>query len=128
MKQKMDNFSAQVERLIPQLRAPNTNISGKIVRVVGLTLEANGLAAPLGAHCQIEHLELDTFIDAQVVGFNGETLYLMPFTEPAGIGPGARIWVRSTTSRGGLGTELLGRVVNGLGSPIDGKGPIQYSE
>ena len=124
----MDNFSAQVERLIPQLRAPNTNISGKIVRVVGLTLEANGLAAPLGAHCQIEHLESDTFIDAQVVGFNGETLYLMPFTEPAGIGSGARIWVRSTTSKGGLGTELLGRVVNGLGSPIDGKGPIQYSE
>ena len=77
MKYKMNNFSEQVQRLIPQLRAPKTNISGKIVRVVGLTLEAKGVVAPLGAHCQIEHLELDTFIDAQVVGFNGEILYLM---------------------------------------------------
>ena len=128
MKYKMHNFSEQVQRLIPQLRAPKTNISGKIVRVVGLTLEAKGIVAPLGAHCQIEHLELDTFIDAQVVGFNGEILYLMPFTEPVGIGPGARIWVRSNNSKGGLGNALLGRVVDGLGNPIDGKGPIQYSE
>lgn len=128
MKQTMHNFSAQVERLIPQLRVPKTNTSGQIVRVVGLTLEAKGIAAPLGAHCQIEHLELDAFIDAQVVGFNGETLYLMPFTDPVGISPGARIWVRSNNSKGGLGTELLGRVVDGLGSPIDGKGPILYSE
>jgi len=128
MKYKMNNFSEQVQRLIPQLRAPKTNISGKIVRVVGLTLEAKGIVAPLGAHCQIEHLELDTFIDAQVVGFNEEILYLMPFTEPAGIGPGARIWVRSNNSKGGLGNALLGRVVDGLGNPIDGKGPIQYSE
>ena len=128
MKYKMHNFSEQVQRLIPQLRAPKTNISGKIVRVVGLTLEAKGIVAPLGAHCQIEHLELDTFIDAQVVGFNGEILYLMPFTEPVGIGPGARIWVRSNNSKGGLGDALLGRVVDGLGNPIDGKGPIQYSE
>ena len=124
----MIDFSSQVKQLIPQLRAPKTNTSGKIVRVVGLTLEALGIAAPLGAHCQIEHLELGSFIDAQVVGFNGDILYLMPFTEPAGIGPGARIWVRSSNSKGGLGTQLLGRVVDGLGSPIDGKGPIQYDD
>lgn len=120
----MYDFSSQVGQLIPHLRAPRINTSGEIVRVVGLMLEAKGINAPLGAHCQVEHLELGTFIDAQVVGFNGEALYLMPFTEVAGIGPGARIWVRSNSSKGGVGSGLLGRVIDAQGSPLDGKEAI----
>jgi flagellum-specific ATP synthase len=62
------------------------------------------------------------------VGFHDDLLYLMPYTEPGGIGPGARVWVRSNHSKASLGRDLLGRVIDGLGQPIDGKGPIDYTD
>ena len=120
----MIDFSQQVNEHIHSIRAPCVLTSGKLVRVVGLTLEAKGITAPLGAHCQVERSEKGTYIDAEVVGFQDDLLYLMPFTEPSGIGPGARIWVRSHNSKIAVGNGLLGRVVDGLGQPIDGKGPI----
>ena len=124
----MINFSGQVEQYIDSIQAPPVSVSGKLVRVVGLTLEAKGISAPLGAHCQVEKSEKGTFIDAEVVGFQDDLLYLMPFTEPSGIGPGARIWVRSDHSKVAVGAGLLGRVVDGLGQPIDGKGVINKTE
>ena len=124
----MLDFATQVDDFIPQLRAPEVSTSGKLVRVVGLTLEAKGIIAPLGAHCQVENIDLGTYIDAEVVGFHDDLLYLMPYTEPGGIGPGARVWVRSNHSKASLGRDLLGRVIDGLGQPIDGKGPIDYTD
>jgi flagellum-specific ATP synthase len=124
----MTDFATQVDQHISQLRAPDISASGKLVRVVGLTLEAKGIIAPLGAHCQVENIDSGTFIDAEVVGFHNDLLYLMPFTEPSGIGPGARIWVRSNHSKASLGNAMLGRVVDGLGEPLDGKGPIAYTD
>jgi flagellum-specific ATP synthase len=124
----MLDFATQVDNFIPQLKAPEVSISGKLVRVVGLTLEAKGILAPLGAHCQVENIDLGTYIDAEVVGFHDDLIYLMPYTEPGGIGPGARVWVRSNHSKASLGRDLLGRVIDGLGQPIDGKGPIDYTD
>ena len=49
----MINFSGQVEQYIDSIQAPPVSVSGKLVRVVGLTLEAKGISAPLGAHCQV---------------------------------------------------------------------------
>ena len=54
----MTDFATQVDNHIAQLRAPELSASGKLVRVVGLTLEAKGIIAPLGAHCQVENLEV----------------------------------------------------------------------
>jgi flagellum-specific ATP synthase len=82
----------------------------------------------LGAHCQVECLEAGIFVDAEVVGFQDDVLYLIPFTEPSGIAPGARIWILSKHSNVSVGDALLGRVIDGLGKPIDGKGPINYTE
>lgn len=124
----MLDFATQVDNFIPQLRAPEIAISGKLVRVVGLTLEAKGIIAPLGAHCQVENIDLGTYIDAEVVGFHDDVIYLMPYTEPGGVGPGARVWVRSNHSKASLGRNLLGRVIDGLGHPIDDKGPIDYTD
>ncbi|MDG2502443.1 MAG: FliI/YscN family ATPase [Porticoccaceae bacterium] len=124
----MLDFATQVDDFIPHLQAPEVSTSGKLVRVVGLTLEAKGIIAPLGAHCQVENIDLGTYIDAEVVGFHDDLLYLMPYTEPGGVGPGARVWVRSHHSKASLGRDLLGRVIDGLGQPIDGKGPIDYSD
>lgn len=124
----MLDFATQVDDFIPQLRAPEIATSGKLVRVVGLTLEAKGIIAPLGAHCQVENIDLGTYIDAEVVGFHDDVIYLMPYTEPGGVGPGARVWVRSNHSKASLGRNLLGRVIDGLGQPIDDKGPIDYTD
>ena len=124
----MFDFASQVDDLVSNSRVADASRSGKLVRVVGLTLEAKGIMAPLGAHCQVENVDYDTFVDAEVVGFHDDVLYLMPFTDPGGLGPGARVWVRSNHSKAGLGDNLLGRVIDGVGQPLDGKGPIEYSD
>ncbi len=124
----MFDFASQVDDLVSNSRVPDASRSGKLVRVVGLTLEAKGIMAPLGAHCQVENVDYDTFVDAEVVGFHDDVLYLMPFTDPGGLGPGARVWVRSNHSKAGLGDNLLGRVIDGVGEPLDGKGPVEYSD
>ena len=124
----MFDFASQVDDLVSNSRVPDASRSGKLVRVVGLTLEAKGIMAPLGAHCQVENVDFDTFVDAEVVGFHDDVLYLMPFTDPGGLGPGARVWVRSNHSKAGLGDNLLGRVIDGVGQPLDGKGPVEYSD
>ena len=122
----MINFAQHVDTLVSQVNVPNVLVSGEIVRVVGLTLEARGIAAPLGAYCQVENGNSGQYIDAEVVGFQADLLYLMPFTDPSGIGPGAKIWLRSKNSKVPLGRAMLGRVIDGLGRPIDGKGAIHY--
>lgn len=99
--------------------------SGKLVRVVGLTLEATGCRAPIGSLCEVE--TLSGSMEAEVVGFSGDNLYLMPSEQINGILPGAK--VTPLTSETGLpvGMELLGRVIDGVGNPIDGLGEI-YTE
>ncbi len=116
----MIDFSEEVGRLLHDLRVPEPRKSGTLVRLVGMRLEARGLMAPLGACCEI----LDPSghrIEAEVVGFNDQTLYLMPFTEPQGIGPGASVRVVNQNASVCLGHELLGRVIDGRGEPLDGK-------
>ncbi len=100
--------------------------SGKLVRVVGLTFEAIGCHAALGSLCQVE--TLTGFIEAEVVGFSGETLYLMPSEQVSGILPGARVTPLNGDQGISVGMALLGRVIDGIGSPIDGKGPLFTEE
>lgn len=99
--------------------------SGKLVRVVGLTLEATGCRAPIGSLCLVETMSGQ--MEAEVVGFSGDNLFLMPSEQITGILPGAR--VTPLTSDAGLpvGMELLGRVIDGVGNPLDGLGPL-YTE
>ena len=124
----MIEFAHQVDRHVSELRAPKPVLSGKLVRVVGLTLEARGIFASLGAHCQVENLDAGTVIDAEVVGFQDDLIYLMAYTDPGGVGPGSRVWLRSNHSKARLGEKMLGRVIDGLGNPVDGKGPISFSD
>jgi flagellum-specific ATP synthase len=60
-------------------------------------------------------------VEAEVVGFNDQTLYLMPFTDPVGIGPGASVRLISSSAQVRLGPALLGRILDGRGEPLDGK-------
>jgi flagellum-specific ATP synthase len=102
------------------LRAPPPQQAGTLVRLVGMTLETRGIMAPLGACCEVlgDH---GRRVDAEVVGFHDKTLYLMPYTEPEGVGPGARVRVKQTRAIAELGPELLGRVIDGRGQPLDGR-------
>jgi flagellum-specific ATP synthase len=101
-------------------------VEGRLRRVVGLTLEAEGCEAPLGARCLVDAAD-GTELDTEVVGFADERLLLMPVTEMHGVLPNAR--VRPCARVGGLpvGEALLGRVVGADGMPLDGEGPL-YAE
>ncbi|SHI10497.1 flagellar protein export ATPase FliI [Ferrimonas marina] len=96
--------------------------SGQLLRVVGLTLEAVGCRAPVGSLCQIE--TEGGSLTAEVVGFDDQILYLMPVEELKGVLPGARVTPLGARQGLAVGPELLGRVVDGNGEPIDGLGPL----
>ncbi|GFZ86226.1 flagellar protein export ATPase FliI [Dyella caseinilytica] len=98
-------------------------VEGRLRRVVGLTLEAEGCEAPLGSRCLVDAAD-GTELDTEVVGFADERLLLMPVTEMHGVLPNAR--VRPCARVGGLpvGEALLGRVVGADGVPLDGEGPL----
>ncbi|MCU8404998.1 flagellar protein export ATPase FliI [Vibrio vulnificus] len=99
--------------------------SGKLVRVVGLTLEATGCRAPIGSLCLVETMTGQ--MEAEVVGFSGDNLFLMPSEQIGGILPGAKVTPLTSESGLPVGMELLGRVIDGVGTPLDGLGPI-YTE
>ncbi len=110
---------SQYKKHIHQFAVP---VAGSLTRVVGLTLEAKGLSAPVGSNCKIETIR--GFVDAEVVGFNDDTLYLMPNDHISGVLPGARVIPQLKETGLPVGMSLLGRVVDGLGRPLDNLGPI----
>jgi len=101
-------------------------VAGRLVRVVGLTLEAVGVKAHVGSQCLVETAHGDLL--AEVVGFAQEITYLMPEESLRGVLPGARVLPVSTKLQLPLSMNLLGRVINGVGKPLDGKGPISIDE
>jgi len=123
----MIDFAADIEAVLPHLRTPQPQRSGTLVRLVGMTLEARGVMAPLGACCEVVGRHGHR-VEAEVVGFNDKILFLMPFTEPAGVGPGDMVRVISNSSLVSLGPELLGRVIDGRCQPLDGKPPPECKE
>ena len=116
----MFDFEADVNQAIPQLHSKLPQRSGTLVRLVGLRLEARGIMAPIGACCEVVGLSGQR-IEAEVVGFADKTIYLMPFSEPTGIGPGATVRVLSDSGHALLGEELLGRVIDAQGEALDGR-------
>ena len=116
----MTSFAQEVASSMSRIRASSPERCGTLVRLVGLRLEARGIMAPMGSSCEIMSPDGHR-IEAEVVGFNDKTLYLMPLTDPVGIGPGASVRVASDLGTASLGPELLGRVIDGRGEPLDGK-------
>ena len=98
-------------------------VEGTLTRMVGLTLEAVGCQAPIGARCDVVTENGDR-VETEVVGFSGEILYLMPISEVRGLVPNARVIPTRNSSDVSVGPELLGRVIDGQGDPLDNKGPI----
>ncbi|WNP33390.1 flagellar protein export ATPase FliI [Enterobacter kobei] len=96
-------------------------VAGRLVRMNGLLLESVGCPLATGQLCRVESADRE-LIDAQAVGFNRDITYLMPFKTPTGLMAGARVFPEEKAQEIMIGESWLGRVVNGLGEPIDGKG------
>lgn len=97
--------------------------SGKLVRGIGLTLEAVGCQMPVGSQCLVQ--TIDGQIEAEVVGFAEKITYLMPTEAVKGIVPGSRVQPLDREQGLPVGMSLLGRVVDGNGQPLDGLGAIK---
>jgi len=116
------SLSERLSQYKQHIKPPTLAVAGILTRVVGLTLEAKGLRAPVGSQCKIE--TMNGFVDAEIVGFNDQTLYLMPNDHISGVLPGARVIPQLNDTGLPVGMSLLGRVVDGLGRPLDGLGKI----
>ncbi|MCX4187382.1 flagellar protein export ATPase FliI [Methylophaga sp. OBS4] len=106
---------------------PLVPVEGRLTRMVGMTLEAVGFQAPVGSRCEVLGAGQRP-IEAEVVGFSGETLYLMPTGDMRGLVPNARVRPIRSDSQVPVGEGLLGRVVDGAGKPLDGKGPLRVRD
>jgi flagellum-specific ATP synthase len=130
-------WCAALERSAQRVRAANpVATAGRLTRAVGLVLEAAGLQLPVGSDCVIELAGgAGRFVEAEVVGFAGDRLFLMPQGDASGLVPGSR--VLPALAAGGaaahsakhlpVGAGLLGRVLDAGGRPLDGLGPIDRS-
>jgi len=103
-------------------------IGGKITQIVGLVIESQGPSVNLGDLCYICPRNAGEVIPAEVVGFRDNRVLLMPIGEMQGIGPGCEVISAHQTLKVNVGKQLLGRILDGLGNPIDGKGPLSANE
>ena len=102
-------------------------VEGRLTRMVGLTLEAVGCRAAIGGRCDVINANGER-VEAEVVGFAGESLYLMPTGDLKGLEPDARVAPTGRFCEAPVGDCLLGRIIDGTGKPLDGKGPIETRE
>jgi flagellum-specific ATP synthase len=106
---------------------PTVKMHGKVVNVVGLAIESEGPTCKMGELCYIHTKDPEAKpIEAEVVGFKGNRVVVMPLGDVSGIGPGCEVRATGGPLKVKVGMSLLGRVLDGIGNPIDGKGPIDW--
>lgn len=103
-------------------------ISGKVSEITGLMVEGYGSAVSIGDACVIESNGSEDSVAAEVVGFRNGKVLMMPLESMQGLGPGCRIKFLGQEATVRVGRHLLGRVVDGLGAPIDRKGDVRLDD
>lgn len=142
LKSYLQDCREAIEQAVPW------NVTGQLTRVAGLVMEASGLKLPTGLNCKV-YMHGGQQVDAEVVGFHGERLYLMPATDIYGLAPGAVVEpyracnfdfprigrgysrkrrVEDRIRQVAAGPELLGRVVDGAGRVLDRRGTLEPSQ
>lgn len=116
------NLSRLLDRVDP------VAVSGRVAQAVGLVIEGYAPMTTVGELCEISREDGGGSIAAEVVGFRGDRVLLMPLGEMQGIGPGSLITMTGQVAHLPVGPGLLGRILDGLGRPLDEKGPIPYLE
>lgn len=116
------SLSRLIERVDP------IEVSGRVTQAVGIVVEGYGPMTTVGELCRITREAAGGPIAAEVVGFRGDHVLLMPLGDMQGIGPGSRITMSGQVASLAVGPSLLGRVLDGCGNPMDGKGPVAATE
>ncbi|MFP4465473.1 MAG: flagellar protein export ATPase FliI [Candidatus Goldiibacteriota bacterium] len=122
MKPDIQKYHSRLAKIDP------LKTSGKVTQIVGLVLEAAGLRASVGEVCRVISRNEDVVLEAEIVGFREGKALLMPLGDLHGIGPGAKVFPTEEEFKVSVGEGLLGRVLDGLGKPIDNKGRLKTKE
>jgi flagellum-specific ATP synthase len=105
-------------------QTPVLRNQGRVVQLIGLVIESEGPLCAVGDICRIESARQDGWTLAEVVGFRDHHVLLMPLGDLRGIHPGSEVTALGTALRVPVGDALKGRVIDGLGQPLDELGPI----
>ncbi|HJU04943.1 MAG TPA: FliI/YscN family ATPase [Nitrospiraceae bacterium] len=111
--------SELIERLDP------VAVHGRLAQAAGIVIEGYGAVTSIGELCEVTREDGGTSLMAEVVGFRGDRVLLMPLGDIRGVGPGSRLVIKGRPASVSVGPALLGRVLDGLGEPLDGLGSIQ---
>lgn len=102
-------------------------LEGRVEEVLGFIVKAHNPGLNIGSSCKIVNSDGEE-LKAEVVGLKGESVMVMPLGEIRGIGPGSLVKKSAERASVGVGRKMLGRTLNGLGEPIDGKGPLEIEQ
>lgn len=119
-------LQARLENCQEFIHAHQLSVAGRLVRVVGLTLEAVGVKAAIGSQCIVETSQGELI--AEVIGFSQDRTFLMPEESLQGVAAGARVMPLANKAKLPLSMALLGRVIDGVGKPLDSLGPIKSDD
>jgi FliI/YscN family ATPase len=114
----LSRYIKQVERI------ETMPASGRVIRTVGLLIESQGPRVGVGATCDVISRDGSSSLTVQVVGFRDGVVLAVPLGDTVGVQPGDRIVARGRALDIGVGPQLLGRVIDALGNPLDGLGPV----
>jgi flagellum-specific ATP synthase len=117
----LGRLQTRAERPVPLV------VEGKLTRMVGLTIEAIGCQVAIGGRCLILAANGNR-VEAEVVGFSGDRLFLMPVGDIHGLSPHARVIPTRGRREAWVGDALLGRVLDAGGRPLDSKGPLRCDQ
>ena len=115
-------LEAELEQL------PLVKINGRVAQVVGLVAESQGPDVRVGDLCRICFRDGSHGLDAEVVGFRDDRVLLMPLGDLREVGPGCDVISTNHPLEGGVGEALLGRILDGLGEPMDDRGPLAATD
>ena len=99
-------------------------VTGRVSQAVGIVIEGSGPFTSVGEVCEVTREDGQGAVLAEVVGFRDDRVLLMPLGEMQGIGPKSRIIMQGHVASVPVGPQLLGRILDGLGNPLDGLGPL----
>lgn len=117
----ISHVPAKIQQVRARLRTmPLVERHGRVIQMIGLVIESQGPMSAIGDICRIESSSNAEGVLAEVVGFRNEHLLLMPLGDLTGIHPGSQVVATGAPLRVPVGSELKGRVIDGLGNPMDG--------
>jgi len=126
LNQTLDKISEKYSTITGTSR--KVKLKGRIDRVVGLVMESIGPTVTIGEKCYIRTPGIQEKTVAEVVGFRDNKVLLMPLGEVYGVGPGSEVIASGEPFTIQVGPALQGRVLDGFGNPIDGKGPVRFEK